>query len=262
METSEWERLGIPGTDFAEARRQCHHAAQINTRLVRGFAEAQSDDSHTSMSWDPAESALVGREVSSFRLGLRIAELTLVLLGRSGQEIRVFPLDGRTPADALDWLGSYLSAAGLDPAPLMQPIHFELEDHPLLHGAAFRRKGSEPFFGELAKWYGNAALCLGTFGLPVRCWPHHFDIAALIANGEGSIGAGMSPGDGSYDQPYFYVTPWPYPAAGSLSKLAVGNWHTEGWVGAVLTATDVLRAESQRQLVEQFLSGAVAAVTG
>ena len=257
MQTSEWARLGIAGTDLAEARLNCHHAVQLNTRLARGFVEAQADDSHTSMSWDSAETALVGREVSSFRLGLRIPSLTLVLLGLAGEELAVFPLDGRTPEDGVAWLANEMAAAGLDPAPLMQTLDFGLEDHPLLHGAVFRLKGREPLFEELAKWYGNAALGLTAFGSPVRCWPHHFDIASLFVRGESSIGVGMSPGDGSYDQPYFYVSPWPYPEASQLPKLAVGHWHTEGWVGAVLTAADVLEAKDQRQRVEEFLSEAV-----
>ena len=45
-----WSRLHIPGKELVEARLQCHHAVQINTRLARGFVPAQADDSHTSLS--------------------------------------------------------------------------------------------------------------------------------------------------------------------------------------------------------------------
>jgi len=261
MQTSTWARLSIPGTQLAEARLQCHHAAQINTRLARGFVAAQPDDSHTNLEWDTAAGALTGRPVSSFRLGLRIADLTLLLLAPSGETTADFPLDGRTFQDGLSWLGERLRALGLDPAPLAQPIHFSLDDHPLLHGAAFRFKGREPLFLELAKWYGNAALALDFTSAPVRCWPHHFDIAASIVKGASSVGVGMSPGDAAYDQPYFYVTPWPYPEAGSLPRLGLGRWQTAGWVGAVLTAGDVLAHTDQARYVQEFLNGAVDATS-
>ena len=52
----------------------------------------------------------------------------------------------------------------------------------------------------------------------MRTWPHHYDSATLILldpaeTGEDarSINVGMSPGDGSYAEPYWYVTPWPPP---------------------------------------------------
>ncbi len=191
---------------------QCHHAAQINTRLARGFVAAESDDSHTTLVWDADAAALIGKPVASVRLGLRIRDLTLLLLGPSGETIDVFSLDGRTFEDGLGWLDERLRAAGLDPAPLGQPIHFSLDDHPLLLGAAFRLKGNQPLFEELAKWYGNAAAAFDFLSSPVRCWPHHFDIAASIAKGASSVGVGMSPGDASYDRPYFYVTPRGGPA--------------------------------------------------
>jgi len=78
---------------------------------------------------------------------------------------------------------------------------------------------------------------------PVRCWPHHFDIATLVALDSSStpgqfsrsIGVGLSPGDGSYSGGYWYATPWPYPAVSAWPPLAAGGvWHQAGWVGAVL----------------------------
>ena len=78
--------------------------------------------------------------------------------------------------------------------------------------------------GWLSAGFGLAAQCPGSFanGLPkdlrpgpspVRCWPHHFDIATCVALESGDperergIGTGLSPGDGTYGQPYFHVNP-------------------------------------------------------
>jgi hypothetical protein len=118
----------------------------------------------------------------------------------------------------------------------------------------------EPLFEELAKWYGNAALCLEALSSPIRCWPHHFDIATQIGSGDRSIGVGMSPGDGNYQQPYFYVSPFPYPDVASLPALASGTWHTKEWVGAVLIGEEILPKTDQQKFVEHFLQGAISAV--
>ena len=73
-----------------------------------------------------------------------------------------------------------------------------------------------------------------------------------------SIGVGMSPGDGAYDEPYWYVTPYPIPDGVSLAPLGGGgHWHTEGWTGAVLNASSLESdgAQQARQLAE-FLQSA------
>ncbi len=258
MQTPDWSRLSIAGTELLEARIECHHAVQINTRLTRGLLPATDDDSHTSLAWDPLANALTGQAIATLRLGLRIRDLTLLLLRPASEEIASFPLDGHTFAEALGWLSEHLRASGLEPDPLSLPIHFKLDEHPLLHGARFRVSGRELLFEELAKWYSNAALCLNAVSSPVRCWPHHFDIATQIGSGDRSTGVGMSPGDGSYSQPYFYVSPWPYPDVSTLPPLVLGHWHTEGWVGAVLTAEEILPKTDQRISVESFMQRAIA----
>ncbi len=70
----------------------------------------------------------------------------------------------------------------------------------------------------------------------------------------------MSPGDGSYDEPYWYVTPWPYPAPANLTELTGGGiWHTEGWVGALLTASQLSQDEKQPEKLAAFLDSAISA---
>ncbi|HET6197153.1 MAG TPA: hypothetical protein VFE12_15430, partial [Acetobacteraceae bacterium] len=99
---------------------------------------------------------------------------------------------------------------------------------------------------------------------PIRCWPHHFDIAVLLPgqrDGQ-TIGVGLSPGDASYGEPYWYVTPWPHPSVIGLPPLvAGGEWHAGEWVGAVLTASNMegLDAATQGGQVLAFLDTAIAA---
>jgi hypothetical protein len=79
-----------------------------------------------------------------------------------------------------------------------------------------------------------------------------------------TIGVGLSPGDTSYAEPYWYVSPYPYPATTALPAIAGnGFWHTQGWVGAVLPATRLIEPvgneAQQQQQVEAFLHAAVEA---
>ena len=70
---------------------------------------------------------------------------------------------------------------------------------------------------------------------------------------------GLSPGDSSYGEPYFYVTPWPYPDSPAPPPLPAGAaWHRTGWFGAVLTATAIFRdvggtPPARAQMVREFL---------
>ena len=74
------------------------------------------------------------------------------------------------------------------------------------------------------------------------------------------MGVGQSPGDDSYAEPYWYAGPYPFPPVNDLPQLAGGgHWHTEGWVGAVLPASDYIDAPDQRAQVGAFIDSAVAA---
>jgi hypothetical protein len=256
---------------LTHARRECHHAIQLNTHLARGFVRSQPDESHTTTAWLREMEALAGQPViaksGSLRLALRLARLAFALVDESAREMHTFALEGRSFEDARNWLAGQLKAVGIEPSPLWSPLQFELEDHPLAHGAPFSMRGHEAEFEELASFYGDAASILSGIAAanrrasPVRCWPHHFDIATLLTlEGSGetarTIGAGLSPGDGSYAQPYYYVTPWPYPERSRLPELTMGGfWHTSGWVGAVLLAE-----AHAPDAVRSFLDGAIAAL--
>jgi hypothetical protein len=72
----------------------------------------------------------------------------------------------------------------------------------------------------------------------------------------------MAPMGGGYDTWYWYVTPWPYPPAEALRPLAApGEWHTEGWTGAVLTGETLMRIEEafREAALRKFLDGSLEA---
>src|SRR5262249_18166496 len=136
------------------------------------------------------------------------------------------------------------------------------------------RSGLADILAELVAWFGNAGLSLGSIqrqmigrklaASPVRCWPHHFDIATLTtvparnAGATGYVGAGLSPGDEYYDEPYFYVSVYPEPDPAALPSLPMlGHWHLHDFVAAVVTAHKIVAAKNQLAETEDFLRDAV-----
>jgi hypothetical protein len=268
--TDAWARLGrvAPG-DLAPARVEIHHAAQIASAVGATLLPRREDDSHTNLEWIPEQEAFGGNPVAGARLlrgALRPRDLTLMLLDGGGQPVGELALSGRTLDDGYAWMAEAIGAAGGPGSPLGRPA-YDLPGHPVARGGRF----SEPMesYGEIGRWYGNAAALLERMkrdlaeASPIRCWPHHFDIAILqtVAPGK-TVGVGLSPGDESYGEPYWYVGPSPYPEQPNLAPLPErGRWHTDGFFAAVLTGSDLLAGESdrQRERAELFLRAAHAA---
>jgi hypothetical protein len=270
---SSWKRVGdVPPGALTDARLQLHHAAQIAVSAAISYLPARPDDSHTALTWVASHGALVTEPIAAqraFRVGVRVEDLTLHALDGAFGVTATFALSGRTVADANAWLVTVATEAGLDGARFTSRKHYTIPVHPVADGAPFS-VGTGHELAELAKYWGNAGSLLDevvrvTDGAsPVRTWPHHFDIATLIelpgSGARRTIGVGQSPGDGSYAQPYWYVGPYPYPSTRDLPSLAGGgHWHTSGWVGAALPASDYAAAEDQRAQVAAFVESAVAA---
>ena len=253
-----WRQLGsCDPASLTEARLQCHHAAQLLTRVARGYVPAKPDDSHTNLGWDHSQDTFLSRptEPGGFQLGLRLEDLRLSLLGPGGELEADWALSGRTLREASEWVAGQLDSKGLDSGSFDEPLHFDIPHHPVADGQAFS-VDEGPAFAELSRYYANAASLIVKVAKAqpgsseVRCWPHHFDIATLITlRGPGesatTIGFGMSPGDSSYGQPYFYISPWPAPESSQLPALDAGaHWHTEGFTGAIVVGEDLARQAS------------------
>ncbi len=267
-----WKTLGsVSPTELSGARVQLHWAAQLLSAPGVSLLSPEEDFSHTNLGWDFELGVLSGRPVGSdsLRAGLVFEGLELAVLDGE-RERSSMRLAGHTVQESLSWLGRELAGEG---ATLVLPVH-DMPSHSVGEGGVFS-DAEAPARAELGGWFANAfrlirdAASGDASAAPVRCWPHHFDVASLITLDEGtdaeearSIGVGFSPGDGSYDQPYFYVTPWPYPDATDLPSLAAGmDWHTSGWTGAVLTAERLLSVPpgEQQRTARKALGSAVAA---
>lgn len=240
----------MPAIDLVDARLQLHWAVQVLARFGDAHVPARPDFSHSALTWDP-EGRRFRTEVDP---GGRRLEFDPVgfsyRLSVGGTEEASFALTGATLDGALRWLASLPGESGR--LEIGEP---DVVSHSVADGGRFDPDAAD--LEALADWFHQAHQALSAVRLarpaasPVRCWPHHLDIAVLISldgadadpETARSVGAGMTPGDGTYPEPYWYVTPWPYPGAPELPELPSGaTWHTDGWVGAVLRGEDTVTA--------------------
>lgn len=255
------------------ARATAHKAAQMVTKAARANLPAATDDSHSNLGWNVTQQSLLSQPLGEgpqrYFAGLSISPLKLIFLqdDRIQAEIN---LDNVSPYDADVWLDQQLDEAGLRPGSGIE-LPYALPDDVAAVDVFRTGEGDKG----LSAWFGLAHAVLT--GLekdkasidpgpsPVRCWPHHFDIATYVSLEVGDaetargIGVGMSPGDEGYDQPYFYINPWPHLDPNDLPALpAPGHWHVEGYVGAIATAEEILSLGEKGDQLHAFIDGAFA----
>jgi len=263
-------------TQLAETRIQLHYAIQPLAATSLALVKAQPDFSHMALYWDDnlGFSTQPIPSIQHCRIVLNPVTLNLEVVGYRDQVIAIFALSNRALSEAFDWIRTVVKKLG--GRELVTPISYPEDDFPdsdLAHIATFNRQFPSSI---LADYYASANQILQALiqseplAAPVRIWSHHFDIATLITlpnqkDGDAlTIGVGLSPGDRSYEEPYWYVTPYPYPKdRRNLPSLdGNGTWHTSHWLGAVLTASQFARpnispSDSIAQ-VKSFLNSAIA----
>ncbi len=270
----DWQALGkVAPIQLIDARLQLHHAVQIVSVLGRYLLPARKDDSHASLTWSRKYQAWLGEPIGAsgqLRGGLHPGGFNLMLINDVTGAYDDLHLDEFTIGEAFFWMERKLEENGVNIDDLILETPYELPHHDTGEGDPFRFYDLAPF-RELANYYSNAQVLLEQLAAqdkrftPVRCWPHHFDLAALLTLKEAhdpenteSLGIGLSPGDENIAEPYFYLSVWPYPEIdlAKLPPLPGGQWQTEGWVGALLTADQISRetsAAAQARLVADFI---------
>ncbi len=275
MSGPDWRPLrGVDPRRMSEARLQAHYALQWLARAARGYCPPQPDDSHTNLGWDDGLNGFTTHPLKGgVKLGLRMADCQLVLLD-GAKAAQSFSVQGRTDAQVRQWLGEQLGTRGFDAKLLDASSPYEMPAHAIAKGAIYAPVDVADALSELAAWYANSNRSLGSVkkqieshkleAAPVRCWPHHFDLATLAsipargAKEAGSVGVGISPGDEYYDESYFYVSVYPEPDAASLPKLPkLGHWHTHEFMAAIAPAHKIVAAKEQGAETDAFLRGAV-----
>ncbi len=273
----DWRPVGdVTSADLAAARDLAHIAAQWPSRFARHLMARRPDDSHSNLGWDHELRGFVSHDMGSssgkLRVGLRVSDLTLVAT-LADTNLAPMPLAGRTEADVAAWSAEVLDAIDEPVGDIAGPMPYDLPIHPVLDGGRYEPDGLTAALQDLSNWYGNAALLLEEVALaaadlepgpsPVRCWPHHFDIATLVSLETGdpeharAIGVGFAPGDPTIPEPYFYVNPWPVIEVSALGPLPEpGRWQTDGFVGAVATSGAISGLLDPAGSLRNFLSTA------
>jgi len=271
--TREWKDLGSekPAGKLVDDRLALHLAVQLLASFGQTLVAARPDDSHRSMTWDETGAAFVSEPAADgLRAAIGLNPLRLEL-HRRDEVLQSMDLQGRTTRAAQIWLGTAVGAARGSGAVDLEWPEYSLPD--AMPDREDPLAASLRGLNELARWYHDASSVLTPLAAAVaeasqvRCWPHHFDIATILTfpdDGGGDaryVGLGMSPGDDGYSQPYFYVNGWPAPDPRELPPLeGPGVWHTQGWIGAVLTGealTVATESVGQRTRAEDFLDRAL-----
>lgn len=256
---------------LTDSRLQLHHAAQFCASAGISFLPHLPDDSHVALEWVPALGGLFSHLIparSPFRVGVRPVKLALLMVDDENKPIAEYRLHGRTITDTRDWIRAQVKALGADGSRYTLARHYEIPRHDVAIGESFdASEGSH--FEQLSKWLGNGTALLGSAtrsargASELRCWPQHFDISTRIKTSPGrTIDVGLEPGDGYYDEPYFYVSMNPPPAAPRTRSRPLwgsGTWHTYEWIGAVLCGSRLGAAASQERQIREFLDSAISA---
>ena len=270
---SKWQKLSdFNIEELAETRKQIHQTVQLAALTGRAFLPKVDDDHYASLLWLEDKNLLAGQAwgKDKIKTAINFENFTLCFLNKDNNIVGSFTLEGKTFSEAFDWLKEQVNLLGEDAEKLSLEFPYEIPVYPTAGGSPFLFT-NEKLFNELGKYFANANLVLkdvvnnNNEASPIACWPHHFDIATLIVldnsnNNYKSIGVGLSPGDDNYNEPYFYITPWPYPKTGGVTLPGLpsgGFWHTNGWVGAILIATEILKyitSEDQHSAVQKFIN--------
>jgi len=268
-----WYKLNnIDFSELSKTRKIYHLAIQNVAAVGRRFLPKKKDDSNANLEWIPSHKRLASRWIEGkikFRSSIGFDDFTIHLVNSEIESISKFELNGKKHNQVLVWLEKQIVNIGLDASSLALNLPYQLPVYPEAKGKPFNIEDFA-FSKELGKYFHNSQIIIKEINSKIknasdiRVWPHHFDISSLITiNDTGnhetssSINLGMSPGDDSIDEPYFYIVPWPYPEVMDLKELDTpAFWVTEDWFGGVLKSSDLVKKASdskhQYEIISKF----------
>jgi len=257
--TNDWSKLSV--TNFEEienARKQLHQAVQLAAMIPRSFNPEDAGDKYGSLTWSDKHGGVVSQPFGeNLRISLSFTDFSLSLLEGDNQ-LDSLELAGQTFEDAIEWMAGELGKRYYDSEKISAELPYEIPSYDTALEAPFELISKDAHH-ELFAYFSNTSAFLTKLvsdesrASDIKCWPHHFDIATLITLEQHedpeeakSIGIGLSPGDENSQEPYFYITPWPYPTLdhNALPNLEVGHWQEEGWTGLLIKASEILEHDS------------------
>ncbi|MEQ9300692.1 MAG: hypothetical protein RIF33_19125 [Cyclobacteriaceae bacterium] len=266
---STWQQLTIKDFEALRVVKDQFHLGVQNVAAVgRKFLEADKRDENATLVWIPEYGRIAGKWIDAkimFRSSIGFNDFAVHLVDESVTSISSFELQGKSHGQVMVWLEEQIALFGLDTSQLVLNLPYDLPEYLTSVGKPFAIEDMS-LSQELGKYFHNGQLIAEEVktafnSSEVRCWPHHFDISTQITvNNTGNpetssyVSVGLSPGDDEFPEPYFFASPWPYPPVEELPKLTHGKWVDENWVGAVLSAPELLEKEDQYKSVRRFMS--------
>ncbi len=273
--STEWKNLTLEDFDtLAATRLEFHQGIQNVAAVGRKFLPPNKNDEHATLLWYADLHRLAGQWIDGntrFRSSIDFNTFSVHLVDNAFNSIAQIELHGKYHGQILVWLEEQIAKLGLDTTQLTLNLPYELPKELAKVGKPFALP--DPIYAtELGKYFHNGDLIAREVqaafkSTEVRCWPHHFDISTkIIVNNTGNpdtssyVTVGLSPGDDEINEPYFFASPWPYPPLDELPELTFGHWVDEHWVGAVLTASELLQQPNQYKSVRKFTSDCFSAL--
>jgi len=249
--------------EFKSMKDQMHIASQYLAAANISFLEKKADDSHTNVGFDTDTMRMETYDLSSTgdRLSLNYRRFSLEWTSQNGTIS--LSLDGKTHREVLHWLQerSQVQLA----KDYVYEFHYEL---PYTIDSDFQFKLTDASKLEhlcnlriLAEYTLEHIVEANNLDSPVRIWPHHFDTGAyaLLDTTSGiSIGLGMAIPDTLSDEHYFYISGYKDGKAilpSSYSNLSFGKWSDQGFIGAILPVTNLVKSETTQffqEAIDQF----------
>jgi hypothetical protein len=202
---------------------------------------------------------------------LELDFITSRLYVRSPQQTVSEELGGQPAAAVARWICSSLESIGFDRSLIPR---YDVADKDYSGYSAEQA-------GNLHQALSSVAAALGVFraGIreetsPIQVWPHHFDLSMIWLPGpkvpgqdpaneeyaDKQMNFGFVFGDAGIEEPYLYVTAYPLPDEMPGIDLPDGTtWKSDGFSGAVLIYSDLIRINDPAGYLQQLWSTLLAA---
>ena len=227
-----------------------HLAAQYLAAAGISFLEKKDDDSHTNLGFSIKDQCLYTHVLSTNEdvLGLDYKNFALVWSSKTGTTS--LNLDGASHSTILQWLSNtaksnlnklYTYKFHYDlPYSIDAKYTFKLSDPDELKTLRDQRVLAEKVIQKIKEAFNLNTAC--------RVWPHHFDtgIYAQMPNSEITIGLGLAIPDNVSDKFYFYISGYKDGKTmdtSGFSKLALGEWKSDGFTGAILELSNTTEVD-------------------
>ena len=232
-------------------KKQMHLAAQYLAAAGISFLEKKDDDSHTNLGFNIEDSTLESHVLSENGDQLCLSYNDFSLQWKSKTGTVSFDLDGATHQDVLSWLAD-TSKAHLGKE-YTYNLHYDLP-YSIDNSYVFQFNSIEEL-QELVHLRTMAQLSLEKINndfnkkADIRIWPHHFDtgIYSQLLNNDIYLGLGLAIPDSLSDYHYLYISGYKENSAinpSHFSPLENGEWKSDGFKGAILSALNVTEADA------------------